>query len=65
MLAGGNPGIQGIINNTRTGNLFALPYHTEWYQFSKLSTCRLLSFVSLLPLSRAFHLQEMQVCAVH
>lgn len=65
MLAGGNSDVQGIINNTSTGNLFALPCHTEVYQLSKLFTFRLLSFIWFLPLAMAFIFLWMQVCTVH
>lgn len=64
MLAGGNSDVQGIINNTSTGNLFALSCHTEVYQFPKLFSFSLLPFISLLPLTMTFIFLGMQVRTV-
>lgn len=54
MLAGGNSDIQGIINNTSTGNLSALSCHAEVYQFSKVFTMAFaIHFVATI--SHGFH----------
>lgn len=65
MLAGGNSDVWGIINNSSTGNLFALSCHTEMYQFSKLFTFSLLPLILLLPLAMALIFLWMQVHTVH